>query len=262
MARKQPRAHVGTSGWIYEDWAGPFYPEEVRSTTDRLAHYAQSFDTVEINSTFYRLASRKAAAAWQEAVPPGFRMVAKGSQFITHRLKLNRPEPAVSRFFEPLEPLTSLAVVLWQFPQNMPRDLDRLENFLKVLPKHVRHAFEFRHEQFWDDDVASLLARYNAAFCAVSHPSLPSDVVATTDFVYVRFHGLGERLYNYLYSDEELAPWAERVREQLRGCAREAYAFFNNDWHANAVTNGRRFRELLGLGELSRRENGRRRATG
>ena len=102
--------------------------------------------------------------------------MAKGSAFITHRLKLKNCERAVERFFEPLGQLRALRCVLWQFPQVMPRDLERLEKFLALLPRGVRHAVEFREPSFWASDVTSLLERYGVALCAVSHPALPTDV--------------------------------------------------------------------------------------
>jgi uncharacterized protein YecE (DUF72 family) len=237
------RVHVGTSGWVYKDWCGTFYPEKLPAT-ERLAYYARTFDVVEINATHYRLASHEMVRNWNRILPENFRMVAKGSAFITHRLKLKNCERAVERFFEPLRELRALGCVLWQFPQAMPRDLERLDRFLAILPRHVRHAVEFRDASFWADDVTSLLERYQVALCAVSHPALPPDVIPTTDLLYVRFHGLGDKLYDYEYSDAQLAEWVQRLRPLLRG--RELYAFFNNDWHCQAIRNAQSFRALLG----------------
>lgn len=239
---------VGTSGWVYGDWRGTFYPDDLPAR-DRLAFYAKRFDTVEINSTHYRLASAPAVAAWQACLPRGFHMVAKGSAFITHRLKLRGCEGALDRFFEPLAPLVSLRVVLWQLPARFPLDLERVDRFLEALPRRpngraVRHAMEFRDPWWWRDEVRDLLARHRVAFCAVSHPELPDDVVVTGDLVYVRFHGLGPVKYHYDYSDAELAPWASRLRPHVG--VRDVYAFFNNDYEAHAIRNGERFRELLG----------------
>lgn len=238
---------VGTSGWIYADWNGTFYPPSVPARA-RLAYYAQRFDTVEINATHYRLATERACAVWQSLVPEGFHMVAKGSQFITHRLKLRGCESALERFFAPLSPLTSLRCVLWQLPAAAPRELERIDRFLALLPREhaghrLRHAMEFRDAWWWRDDVRALLARHDVAFCAVSHPALPSDVVTTGDLVYVRFHGLAEQPYRYDYRDDELLPWVERLRPHLG--VRDVYAFFNNDWEANAIRNALRFRDLL-----------------
>jgi uncharacterized protein YecE (DUF72 family) len=240
--RPAKRIHVGTSGWVYKDWCGVFYPHKLPAA-ERLSFYAREFDVVEINATHYRLASPNMVEGWNRIVPPGFRMVAKGSQFITHRLKLRNCEQAVERFFAPLSALRSLSCVLWQFPQVMPRDLGRIDAFCALLPRHVRHALEFRDPAWWSDDVFALLEKHRMAFCAVSHPALPPDVVPTTDFLYVRFHGLGEKLYDYDYSPQQLAGWAARLRPHLR--QRELYAFFNNDWHCQAIRNAKSFRQLL-----------------
>lgn len=245
MSRRTVR--IGTSGWVYDDWRGVFYPEHLPAR-ERLEFYATRFDTVEINSTHYRLASASAVSAWQASLPRGFHTVAKGSAFITHRLKLRRSERAVARFFEPLAPLTSLRIVLWQLPAFFPRDLERVDTFLAALPRSpngraIRHAMEFRDPWWWQDEVRALLTRHRVAFCAVSHAGLPDDVVVTGDLVYVRFHGVGPSAYHHDYSDAELAPWVERLRPHVG--RRDVYAFFNNDHHAYAVRNGERFRELL-----------------
>ena len=234
---------MGTSGWVYRDWCGLFYPPDLPAK-ERLRFYTEHFDTVEINSTFYRLASLAGTATWQRTVPRGFRFVAKGSQFITHRLKLRDCERAVARFFERLEPLSSLRAVLWQLPESFPRDVDRVDAFLAILPEHVRHALELRDPWWWDEPRArEVLERHRVAFCAVSHPALPPDVIPTTDFLYVRFHGLGERKYDYHYSPAELAEWVERLKAPMRG--RETYVFFNNDYHCQAIDNAKTFAHLL-----------------
>ncbi|AKF07285.1 DUF72 domain-containing protein [Sandaracinus amylolyticus] len=245
MRRRELR--VGTSGWVYKDWNGVFYPEGLPAR-DRLAHYASHFDMVEINATHYRLASERAAAAWQATVPEGFVFVAKGSQFITHRLKLKNCEGALERFFAPLAPLTAMQVVLWQLPAAAPRDLERVDRFLALLPREhaghrLRHVFEPRDPWWWSDEVRALLSKHHVAFCCVSHPALPADVVETSDLVYLRFHGLGEKPYLYDYRDDELAPWVERLAPQLD--RRDVYVAFNNDWHGHAITNARRFLELM-----------------
>jgi uncharacterized protein YecE (DUF72 family) len=238
------RIHVGTSGFVYADWCGRFYPEKLPAKR-RLAHYASHFDTLEINATHYRLASANQVAGWNAVLPSHFHTVCKGSAFLTHRIKLAGPLLArgLGRFFEPLAALRTLRVVLWQLPQTFPRDLERVDRFLALLPRHVRHAFEPRDPWWWNDDVAALLRKHEVAFCAVSHPALPADVVPTTDFLYLRFHGLGEELYHYKYTTRELSQWIERLRAPLRG--RSLYAFFNNDWVCNAIADAVILRALL-----------------
>jgi uncharacterized protein YecE (DUF72 family) len=233
---------------VYPDWNGVFYPPDVPAA-ERLAYYAARFDAVEINSTHYRLASAAAAARWQEALPARFHAVAKGSAFITHRLKLRGCEAPLARFFAPLAPLTSLRAVLWQLPARFPRDLERVDRFLSILPRtfggrRLRHALEPRDPWWWSDETKALLASHDVAFCAVSHRELPPDVVATGDLVYVRFHGLGEQKYVWDYSSKELRAWADRLRPHVG--RRDVYAFFNNDFHGHALHDAETFRSLLG----------------
>jgi len=235
--------HVGTSGWTYDDWWGPFYPEGLRSG-DRLSYYAGRFDTVEVNSSFYRVPSEVAVRAWNERLPPHFHLVLKGNRRITHRSPPGADERALDFFLERALALRRLRVILWQFPPFFHPDLEALDAFLERLPGGVRHAVEFRDAGWWDSGADEVLARHRAAFVAVSHPTLPEDIRVTTDFLYVRFHGRGERLYEYDYSRRELAVWARRLSAAAEG-KRRIYAFFNNDWHAHAPANAAVLAELL-----------------
>ncbi|RJX33927.1 MAG: DUF72 domain-containing protein [Desulfarculus sp.] len=241
MAAK--RLYIGTSGWTYDDWSGVFYPPEVKGP-ERLAFYAQRFNSVEVNASFYRLPTPAMITAWNQRLPAGFHLVLKGSRFITHRKKLSEAAESLAAFWSRAGQLQRLKVILWQLPPGLHQDLARLEEFLQQLPRAVRHAVELRHASWWQDGVYGLLRRYNAAFVAVSHPRLPEEVVPTADFLYLRFHGKGRNLYQYDYSKEELAAWAQRVRPLLAG--RDLYAFFNNDYNANAPRNALAFRGMLG----------------
>jgi uncharacterized protein YecE (DUF72 family) len=236
------RIYIGTSGWTYGDWNGPFYPPDVKGA-DRLEFYAETFDTVEVNATFYRLPTENMINAWNRRLGPSFHLVLKGSRLITHLKKLADCRERLETFWERAGQLRRLKVILWQLPPSLDKDLDRLDRFLSQLPDKVRHAVEFRHKSWWDDEVAALLERHKAAFVAVSHPRLPHNVYPTADFLYLRFHGLGRELYRYDYSDEELGDWVARLQPHLR--ARTLYAFFNNDYDANAPRNAATFRELF-----------------
>ena len=237
---------VGTSGWQYDDWRGTVYPKGV-GTGRWLSHYVRWFPTVEVNSTFYRLARESAARGWRDTAPYGFEFALKGSQFITHRLKLKDPARPIARFFEPLQPvLGRTAVILWQLPPGWKRNLDRLDAFLSALPGGCRHAVEFRDDDWFHPDTYEVLDRHAVAHVWLSS-SLTSDheLVRTGDFVYVRFHGLGSDPYRWDYSDAELLPWAER----LVGATHDgtpAWVYFNNDHDGHAVRNARTLVEMLG----------------
>ncbi len=234
--------HVGTSGWTYDDWSGPFYPEDVKGA-ERLEFYAGKFDTVEVNATFYRLPTRNMINAWNRRLKSSFHLVVKGSRLVTHLKKLSDCREPLETFLDRAGQLRTLRVILWQLPPSLHKDVARLDRFLSELPGEVRHAVEFRHESWWDEEVAALLELYKAAFVAISHPRLPDATYPTTDFLYLRFHGLGKQLYRYDYNDKELGDWVTRLKPHLRG--RTLYAFFNNDYDANAPRNALTFREML-----------------
>ena len=139
--------------------------------------------------------------------------------------------------------LKYLKVILWQLPPNLHKDVQRLDAFLAQLSRSVRHAVEFRHDSWWDDEVDAVLQKHKAAFVAVSHPDLPDTIRPTTNVLYLRFHGLGPQLYNYDYSRKELNAWVRRLSPHLKGKA--LYAYFNNDWYANAPKNAALFYKLL-----------------
>ncbi len=243
MARSsRRRIHVGTSGWTYDDWSGPFYPNEIRGP-ERLSFYVQTFDTVEVNTTFYRLPFRGIISGWNKRLPESFHLVVKGPRLITHMKKLEDFDEPLARFLGRVLELRTLKVVLWQLPPSLHSDLGRLGRFLRQLPSTVRHAVEFRHQSWWNNETAQLLARHGATFVTISHPRLPSDIVPTSDILYLRFHGLGPRLYDYSYSEKELQQWVARIEPHMYG--REFYAFFNNDYRARAPKDATAFRRLL-----------------
>lgn len=238
---------VGTSGWSYDDWDATFYPADLpRARWGE--HYRTRFSTVEINLTFYRLPRPTTVQKWHDEAPPRFRYAVKGSRYITHVLRLgDGAQEAVGTFVRRVAPLKSyLSVVLWQLPPNLHRDDGRLEHFLRALPRRVgstslRHAIEFRHRSWVDDDVFALLDRHRATHVWVSSQAMPPNRTRTGDLVYVRFHGL-DGGYRHDYTDAELAPWAEALADA--GC--DGYVFFNNDGDARAPANAQRLRAMLG----------------
>ncbi|MDX1621905.1 MAG: DUF72 domain-containing protein [Nitriliruptorales bacterium] len=240
---------VGTSGWQYDDWDGTFYPDEVAKKR-WYEHYATVFPTVEINYSFYRLPRGSTVEGWNRKAPDRFRYAIKGSRYITHNLKLGEgTDEAIGNVVGRLEPLKSfLGVWLWQLPPNLHRDVERLDRFLGLLPGRHRHAVEFRHGSWFEDDVFEVLSRHGAACVWISDRQMPDAYPVTADFVYVRFHGLSEQegeRYRYDYSDEELRPWADRLLEQ-QAAGRDGWVYFNNDYQARAPQNALTLIEMLG----------------
>ena len=214
---------------------------------DWLARYAEAFDTVEINSTFYRLARPPAVARWVDVTPPDFAFTAKISRYISHSAaRLREPGPSLDRFYAGIEPLVAsgkLTAVLWQLPPRLARDDDLLEAALSHLPAG-RHAFEFRHESWFADDVLARLRARGVALVIGDHPDRPWQPLAlTAGFSLVRLH-YGSRGRRGNYSESELREWTARIR----GLAEEAevLVYLNNDWEGFAVHNALRLRRLGG----------------
>jgi uncharacterized protein YecE (DUF72 family) len=235
---------IGTSGYLYQHWRGVLYPERL-ATARWLRRYAEVFDTLELNSTFYRLSTPTAAERWRAETPPGFVFAAKGSRFITHMKKLNDPRQALQRFFAPLRPLGSkLQVILWQLPPRFQVDaLPRLEAFLRLLPRRYRHAVEFREASWYLPEVAAVLARHETGFCEHDLVPLPAPSF-TGGFRYLRFHGATGK-YDGRYGAEGLRDVGLDLRRWRRR-GRDAYVFFNNDIGGHAVHDALALRSALG----------------
>jgi uncharacterized protein YecE (DUF72 family) len=229
---------VGCSGWNYKDWRGPVYPKGLPPSR-WLEHYAGMFRTVEVNSTFYRLASPKAVGEWVEKTPPGFVFAVKASRYLTHVKRLTDLGRGVERFYESIAPLAAspkLGPVLWQLPANFHRDDERLAGALADLPSG-RHCFEFRHPSWFAEDVYSLLRERGAALVIGDHPERPFQAhELTADWTFVRFH-FGARGRKGNYSERELDTWKRRLASWRARV--EVFAYFNNDWNAYAIRNGR-----------------------
>ena len=245
-ARKRP-VHVGCSGWVYPHWREVFYPKDVPQRA-WLPYYAEHFDTVEINNTFYRLPSRSAVQGWVDNSPDGFRFAVKISRYMSHIKRLTMVETGLRRFYGPLEPLTGsdkLGPLLWQFPPNFHRDTERLADALAQLPAG-RHAFEFRHESWFTEEVYGLLRDHGAALVIGDEASrwISTPPVRTADWTYIRFHH-GSRGRNGNYSDAEIDRWARRIAQWRRDT--EIWAYFNNDWQGYASRNANRLKAKLGL---------------
>jgi uncharacterized protein YecE (DUF72 family) len=233
-----PRARVGCSGWNYADWRGRLYPEGL-GTGRWLQRYAEVLDTVEVNSTFYRLAKPDAVRRWMEQTPDDFVFAVKASRYLTHVRRLRELRDGVERFYEAIEPLArspKMGPVLWQLPANFRRDDDVLAGALEELPEG-RHCLEFRHESWFTRPVYDLLRQHGVALVVGDHPERPFQAhEMTADWTFIRFHH-GHRGRRGNYSRTELDEWAERIRRWKR--RREVFAYFNNDWKGFAVDNAR-----------------------
>jgi uncharacterized protein YecE (DUF72 family) len=224
-----------------------FYPPRL-SATKWLDFYAQHFDTVEVNSTFYRLPRVASVARWVQQSPREFVFAIKGSRYLTHIKRLGDMGLGLQRFYMCIRPLVEspkLGPILWQLPPNFQRDDERLATALAALPKTERHAFEFRHESWFRDDVYALLREHRVALVIGDRPEVHAfqSHELTTDFTFVRFHS-GARGARGNYSESELEEWARRFEEWSQRVA--IYAYFNNDWEGFAPRNALWLKQRLG----------------
>ena len=211
--------HVGTSGYAFKEWKGPFYPEKLPDA-QMLAWYASQFDAVEINNTFYRMPREKNLLDWAAQVPERFRFALKATQRITHHARLADVKDLVDYLAQASAVLgTRLGPTLFQLPPNFKLDLDRLNAFLAILPKRWRVAMEFRHPSWFDDAVFEALRGRNVALCLSDQDDLETPVVATASWGYARLHRAS-------YGPADLDRWAA----ELRGLPwSEGYVFFKHD---------------------------------
>jgi uncharacterized protein YecE (DUF72 family) len=257
---------IGCSGWQYKAWRGAFYPVDL-PTPRWFEHYAQVFDTVEINNTFYRLPEASTFARWSAAMPKGFVAAVKASRFLTHLKRLRDPAAPIELLLARAAHLGAhLGPLLYQLPASMRYDRDRLDVFLDALPRTVtatkiseatvetrkssalrlRHVIEFRDPTWYRDDVFGALERSGVSLCLHDKAGSQFHEGPVGPIVYVRFHGTSGH-YAGSYPDEVLAAWAARL-SQWTATGRESYAYFNNDPDAAAIRNAR------GLKQMAERE--------
>jgi len=235
--------HIGTSGWHYDHWRGPFYPEDL-APGEFLKFYQEKFQTVEINNSFYRLPSEKALIDWRENVPPGFIFAVKGSRYITHMKKLLDPEKSLAPLMERVPLLEDrLGPILFQLPPRWHFNAERLRHFLTALPRDYRYALEFRDPGWLNQEACRLLREHGAAFCMYEFAGRVSPKEVTADFVYIRLHGPGGA-YQGRYQRETLAAWAADI-SAWSAQRKEVFCYFDNDEAGFAALNALELQEML-----------------
>lgn len=234
---------IGTSGWQYKHWRERFYPRSL-ALQKWLNFYAQDFDSVEINNSFYRLPREQAVDKWRLGTPGDFCFAVKGSRYITHRKKLLDPASALRRFMPIVDRLgRKLGPILFQLPPHWHCNIERLNTFLRALPAGYRVSFELRDPTWHTTEVYRALRRHNAALCLFDLAGFQAPVELTADFVYVRLHGPGEK-YQGDYSHAALGSWARRL-ERWSSRLAAAYVYFDNDEAAYAVKNAKELKRLV-----------------
>ncbi len=245
------KVRIGCSGWSYPHWRGRFYPEKMPAR-EHFNFYAQHFDSVELNNTFYRQPPRERFVAWAQQAPPNFLFAVKASRYVTHIKRMAVEQKSIDMVVESAEGLGGkLGPFLFQFQGTFKLDVARLGAFLPMLPQQHRYTLEFRHESWLIPPVFDLLRRYRVALCIADHPKMPQSLETTSDFTYIRYH-LGARGIGY--SKTALETWAERIRV-WRGGGLDIFAYFNNDMEGYAIKDAETLKGLLGVQREGRDSN-------
>jgi uncharacterized protein YecE (DUF72 family) len=233
---------IGCSGWNYKHWRGLFYPEGLPQKR-WFDHYSATFDTVEINNSFYRLPTPETFEKWRDQAPPGFCYSVKANRFLTQRKKLKDCAEPLERMMGPFRALGDrLGPILYQLPPSLRINLERLEEFLELVPRDVTNVFEFRDKSWYVPQTLALLDRYGASFCVHDMRGSASERWATGPVAYVRFHG-GEGKYWGRYSDEALLGWTDWIVSQAR--ERPVWCYFNNDIEGHAIHDALTLRSMV-----------------
>lgn len=238
------KAYIGTSGWNYKSWRNGFYGDMPQKQWLRFC--AERFTSIEVNGTFYRLQEKSTFQKWRDETPDGFPFAIKGHRYVTHNKKLLDAEEPVIRCRDSASPLGKrLAAVVWQLPAAFRKNIGRLETFLQALRrwKSTRHAIEFRHKSWFDDEVAECVRKHAVAICMSDAPDWPMWKEVTTDLVYLRLHG-HTRKYASNYNKPSLKKWAARIRTWLEE-DRDVHVYFDNDAEGAAPRNALTLLQML-----------------
>ena len=228
---------VGTSGYNYPEWRGAFYPEALPAAK-MLPYYAERFPTVEINYTFYRTPTEKILAGWDQATPETFKLTLKAPKRITHDARLRDCADRVRQFLETASTLgPKLGALLFQLPPNLKKDVGLLDAFLDAFPPRVCAAFEFRHVSWLDDEVFARLGARNLALCVADSEKLSTPLVMTADYGYFRLRDEG-------YTPEDIARWADTIRERAGSC-RDVFVYFKHEESGRGAEFARQFMETF-----------------
>jgi uncharacterized protein YecE (DUF72 family) len=238
------KVSIGTSGWTYDGWRGPFYPDDIPKK-DWLQFYASEFPTTEINGSFYRTPSLESVHAWKEQTPPSFEFAWKASKFITHWKRLSeKSDNSIELLVTRLKALgRKTGPVLFQLPPQFTANRERLASFLKMLPKRYAYTFEFRHPSWYEPAILDVLRDRDVALCISDHHDAPSPWEVTASHVYVRGHGPDGR-YRDHYPDKTLRAWERKIRAWKRQ-RRDVHVYFDNDQKSAAPADAKRLMQLL-----------------
>jgi len=236
---------IGTSGWIYSDWEGIFYPEKL-SSSEKLKYFSQHFKTTEVNYSFYHLPRLSTYQNWYNQTPSDFIFSVKASRFITHIKRLKNIKEAWEIFIKnTLSLKEKLGPILFQFPSLFSatdKNIERLKDFIYEISAHsLRYAFEFRDRSWFNEEIYKFFKKHNIAWVIADSPSYPKAEVITASFVYIRMHG-SKTMFSSKYTKKEIQSLASKIKDWLK--TKDVYCYFNNDVSGYAIENAK---ELLNL---------------
>lgn len=236
------KLYIGTSGWSYYHWKETFYPKEL-PTKKWLEYYSEYFDTVELNTTFYHLPLKSTVKNWNEKVPSNFLFSVKGSRYITHLKRLLDCQESLNLFYESIKSLNQKqGPILFQLPPSFKMDVERLDQFLKILDKKYRYVFEFRNDTWYEEEVYKILKKRKVALCISDLNGKKSPEVITTDFTYLRLHG-PKKAYKGSYGNQ-LKDWEKKFSQWLdEGIT--IYCYFDNDEKAYAINDALKIKNMF-----------------
>lgn len=245
--------YIGTSGWHYSDWIGTFYPKEVKGYNE-LKYHAQHFNTVENNSSFYRISKESTYKTWDRMTPAGYKFSIKVNKAITHEAKLELTSEVLDKLNYILQSTqvlgAKLGAIVIQLPASFHYDIPKLEKFLQFFRQQVDTqeyqfdiAVEFRNTHWFTDETYAMLSNYNVALVAGQSSRYPLAREITADIAYIRMHG-PDKLFASKYTTEQLSEWADYIK-QISSQVQRIYVYFNNDFYGYAIENAKELASSL-----------------
>jgi uncharacterized protein YecE (DUF72 family) len=243
MRNLSKKFFIGTSGWVYEHWKGPFYPEEINNKK-MLPYYSKNFKTVEVNNTFYKLPKKAVVENWSDRTPSDFVFALKANRYITHMKNLKDGKDPIHNFIKIVRNMgKKLGPILFQLPPPWNLNFKRIKQFTEILPGEFLYVFELRNSSWYVDKIYNLFEENNIALCFHDITGKDSPQIITANFLYIRFHG-PQGNYQNKYTEQHLTEWAKKIILWLEKDL-TIYIYFNNDAYGRAIENAKELRAII-----------------
>ncbi|MES2543389.1 MAG: DUF72 domain-containing protein [Bacteroidota bacterium] len=244
---KNANIHIGCSAFYNKEWKTVFYPDEL-PTKDWFGFYTQQFETFEINATFYRFPTVRVMENWYKKTPENYLLSVKAPKQITHILRFKNVEEIINKFYSNCKNglKEKLKCVLFQLPPSFKYSPENLSLVIKSLNPEFKNVVEFRHESWWNEEVYLKFSESNIAFCSVSYPSLPEEIIDTATTLFIRLHG-NKKLFYSNYNKSYLEELYKKLKQVPY--SKEVYIYFNNTASASGVMNALLLQEIINNGD-------------